>query len=261
MRLGVDRALDPELPPGPVLEGARNPSDDAGLCGVRKPPLSADGRGSRLEDPECMCTGLVNRRETLAVAVDVPSVGAGKGVRGRKVGRRVACPSDCARDMGDAFGWSSKILRRAWRLRTGFIWGSDEGLEEEEERDEREGFSVGGVNGRVVSTSDGGMSGGVIGRLLARDRAGLEYGERVSDGAVLGACEELVVVSVDALGRCPKRKLVGGREIELVDGRRFRKDESRVYTVLDGSGGVGQDRGEEGPGEGGGGGEGDRGGR
>jgi hypothetical protein len=27
-----------------------------------------------------VCTGLVNRRETLAVAVDVPSVGAGKGV-------------------------------------------------------------------------------------------------------------------------------------------------------------------------------------
>jgi hypothetical protein len=114
MRLGVERALDPELPPGPVLRvGTRNPSDEAGLCGVRKPPLSADGRGSRLEDPECMCTGLVNRRETLAVAVDVPSVGAGKGVRGRKVVRRGACPSDCARDMGDAFGWSSKILRKA----------------------------------------------------------------------------------------------------------------------------------------------------
>lgn len=135
-------------------------------------------------------------------------------------------------------------------------------MEEEEERDEREGFSVGGVNGRVVSTSEGGISGGVIGRLPARDRAGLEYGERMSDGAVLGACEGLVVVSVEALGRCPKRELEGGREvIELVDGRRFRKEESSVYTVFDGSGGVGRDRGEEGPGEGGGGGEGDRGGR
>jgi len=80
---------------------------------VRKPPLSADGRGSRLDDPECMCTGLVNRRETLAVAVDVPSVGAGKGVRGRNVGRRDARPSNCVRDMCDVFGWSSKILRKA----------------------------------------------------------------------------------------------------------------------------------------------------
>ncbi len=114
MRLGVDRALDPELPVAPVLPpGARKFSDDAGLCGVRRPPLSADGRGSRLGDPECMCTGLVNRRETLAVAVDVPSVGAGKGVRGRKVGRRYARPSGCVRDMGGAFGWSSRILRKA----------------------------------------------------------------------------------------------------------------------------------------------------
>jgi hypothetical protein len=111
MRFGVERPLDPELPPGPVLRpGARKPSDEAGLCGVRKPPLSAEGRGSRLDDPECMCTGLVNRRETLAVAVDVPSVGAGKGVRGRKVGRRGAY---CVRDMDDVFGWSSRILRKA----------------------------------------------------------------------------------------------------------------------------------------------------
>ena len=80
---------------------------------MRKPLLSAEGRGSRLDDPECMCTGLVNRRETLAVAVDVPSVGGGKGVRGRKVGRRGAYTSDCVRDMGDAFGWSSRILRKA----------------------------------------------------------------------------------------------------------------------------------------------------
>ena len=72
---------------------------------MREPLLSADGRGSRLGDPECMCTGLVNRRETLAVAVDVPSVGAGKGVRGRKLGRRRGTrPSDCERDMGGAFG-------------------------------------------------------------------------------------------------------------------------------------------------------------
>jgi len=114
MRLGVERALEAELPPAPVLRpGARKSSDEARLCGVRKPLLRADGRGSRLDDPECMCTGLVKRRETLAVAVDVPSVGAGKGVRGRKVGRRGARLSDCARDMGGAAGWSSKILRKA----------------------------------------------------------------------------------------------------------------------------------------------------
>ena len=114
MRFGVERALDPELPPGPVLRpGERKPSGDAGLCGVRQPPLSAEGRGSRLDDPECMCTGLVNRRETLAVAVDVPRVGAGKGVRGRKDGRRGAYAWDCVRDMGDVFGWSSRILRKA----------------------------------------------------------------------------------------------------------------------------------------------------
>jgi len=134
-----------------------------------------------------------------------------------------------------------------------------------EESDEREGFSVGGVNGRVGSTSEGGMRGGVIGRLPARDLAGLEYGERVSDGVtLLGACEELVAVSVEALGRCPKRKFKEGREvIELVDGRRIRKEESRLYTVLDasGSGSVEWDRGEEGPGEDGEGGEGDIGGK
>lgn len=61
-----------------------------------------------------MCTGFVNRRDTLAVAVDVPSVGAGKGVRGRKVGRRGAYTWDCERDMSDdVLGWSSRILRKA----------------------------------------------------------------------------------------------------------------------------------------------------
>jgi hypothetical protein len=44
-----------------------------------------------------------------------------------------------------------------------------------EESDEREGFSVGGVSGRVGSTRDG-IVGGVIARLPARDRAGLEDG-------------------------------------------------------------------------------------
>jgi hypothetical protein len=130
-----------------------------------------------------------------------------------------------------------------------------------EESDEREGFSVGGVNGRVGSTRDGGMGGGVITHLPARDRAGLENGERVSDGAtVLDACEELVVVSVEALLRCSKRKLEEGREVvELVDGRRIRKEESWVYTVLDDPAGVDWDRGgEKGLGEGG---EGDRAGK
>jgi hypothetical protein len=144
----------------------------------------------------------------------------------------------------DALGWSSKILRRACRLRTGFIWGSDEGLEEdEEESDEREGFSVGGVNVRVGSSSDD-MGGGVIARLPARDRAGLEYGVRESEEAtVLDACEELVAISVEALGRCSKRKREGRVVTELVDGRRLRKEESKVYTVPDGSAGVGWDRG------------------
>jgi hypothetical protein len=104
MRFGVERALDLNLPPGPVLRpGARKPRDNAGPCGVRQQPSSAEGQGSRLDDPECMCTGLVNRREMLAVAVDTPSDGAGKGVRGRKVGRRGAYTSDCGRDMGDLF--------------------------------------------------------------------------------------------------------------------------------------------------------------
>ncbi len=122
-----------------------------------------------------------------------------------------------------------------------------------EESDEREGFSVGGVNGRVGSTRDGGRDGAVIARLPARDRAGLENGVRVSEeSAVLDAREELVVVSVEALGRCSKRKLDEGREVmELVDGRRIRKEESRVDTVLGGLAVVECDSvGEEGPGDG-----------
>lgn len=47
--------------------------------------------------------------------------------------------------------------------------------EEVEESDEREGFSVGGVSSRVGSARDG-IVGGVIARLPARDRAGLENG-------------------------------------------------------------------------------------
>jgi hypothetical protein len=125
-------------------------------------------------------------------------------------------------------------------------------LEEElEESDEREGFSVGGVSGRVGSTRDG-VVGGVITRLPARDRAGLENGVK---STVHDAREELVVVSVEALGRCATRKLEGGEVVELVDGRRIRKEESRVDTVLGGLAVVGE---EEGPGLGG---EGDRGGK
>jgi hypothetical protein len=120
--------------------------------------------------------------------------------------------------------------------------------EDEEESDEREGFSVGGVNVRVGSSSDD-MGSGVIARLPARDRAGLENGVRESEEAtVLDACEELVAISVEALGRCSKRKCEEGREegrevAELVDGRRLRKEESKVYTVPDGSAGVGWDKG------------------
>ena len=133
--------------------------------------------------------------------------------------------------------------------------------EEEEERDEREGFSVGGVNVRVGRSSDGGLGDAVIARLPARDRAGLEYGVRLSEEAtLLDACEEIVTVSVEALGRCSKRRREEGREVtELVDGRRLRNEESRLYTVLDGSANLEWDRGGgEGPGDGGVGGEGDR---
>jgi len=105
-----------------------------------------------------------------------------------------------------------------------------------EESDEREGFSVGGVNSRVGSTREGGRDGGVIARLPVRDRAGLENGVRVSEvSTVLGAREEHVVESVEALGWCSKRKLEEGREVvELVEWRRVRKEESRVDTVLGG---------------------------
>jgi hypothetical protein len=128
-----------------------------------------------------------------------------------------------------------------------------------EESDEREGFSVGGVSGRVGSTRDG-IVGGVIVRLPARDRVGLEDGVKRT---VRDAREEHVVVSVEALGRCANRKLDGGREVmELVDGRRIRKEESRVDTVLGVLAVVQWDRvGDEGPGLGEEGGEGDRGGK
>lgn len=70
--------------------------------------------------------------------------------------------------------------------------------EDEEESDEREGFSVGGVNVRVGRTRDGGMSGGVDKRLHARERIGPENGVRVRDEAVvLDARDEFVAVSVE----------------------------------------------------------------
>jgi hypothetical protein len=74
---------EPSIPsyPGPVLRpGARKLSDDTGLSGVRQPSLTTEGHGSLLDDPECMCIGLVNRYEMLAVAEDIPRIGAGKGV-------------------------------------------------------------------------------------------------------------------------------------------------------------------------------------
>ena len=206
MRFGVERALDTGLPSGPVLRPGESspPLDDPGLCGVRSPPLSADWRGSRLDDPECKCTGLVKRRETLAVAVDVPSVGAGSGVRGRKVWRRGARPSGGACDVGGR-GCSSRILRSAWRLRTGFGWGSEDVLEEDaEESDEREGFSVGGVSGRVGSTRGGGTDGRGSEHLLTRERGGLDSGVRERDGTtVLDVREEVVAVSAVAFTMRP----------------------------------------------------------
>lgn len=115
-----------------------------------------------------------------------------------------------------------------------------------EESDEREGFSVSGVSRRVGSTRNG-VDGGVTERLPARDRAGLEDGV---ESTVRDAREELVIESVEALERCANRKLDGGREVmELVEGRRIRKEESSVDTVLGGLA-IGEwDRvGEEGPG-------------
>jgi hypothetical protein len=103
-------------------------------------------------------------------------------------------------------------------------------LEEEvEESDEREGFSIGGVNGRVGSTRDGGaIDGGITARLSARDRGGVE-----------------------GFGWCCWKRIVDdeGREVvELVDGRRIRKEESRVETRLGGLASVEWDRvGEQGP--------------
>ena len=131
--------------------------------------------------------------------------------------------------------------------------------EDVEESDEREGFSVSGVSGRVGSTRDV-VDGGVIERLPARDRAGLEDGV---ESTVRDTRVELVIVSVDALDRCANRKLDGGREVmELVEGRRIRKEESSVDTVLGGLAIVEWDRvGEEGVGLGGTSGEGDRGGK
>jgi hypothetical protein len=109
--------------------------------------------------------------------------------------------------------------------------------EEEDESEEREGFSVGGVSCRVGSTREG-IVGGVITRLLARDRAGLE---NVVERTLLDAREQVVVVSVEALGRCANRKVDEGCEVvELVDGRRIRKEESRVETVL-GLGGLAEE--------------------
>ncbi len=109
-----------------------------------------------------------------------------------------------------------------------------------EESDEREGFSIGGVNGRVGSTRDGGgIVGGVTARLPARDRVGVEGFEWC----------------------CWKRTVEdeGCEVVELVDGRWIRKEESRVETRLGGLGGVEWDRvGEQRPGVGG---EGDRGGK
>ncbi len=144
-----------------------------------------------------MCTGLVKRRETLAVAVDVPSVGAGSGVRGRSAWRRGTRHPFGACDVGGR-GWFSRILRKAWRLRTGFGCGSEDVSEEDaEESDESEGFSIGGVSGRVGSTRAGvgWVGGGRDGeRLATRDREGLKRGVRERDGTtVLDARDEILI--------------------------------------------------------------------
>ena len=179
---------------------------------------------------------MVKRRETLAVAVDVPSVGAGRGVRGRKAGRRGARPPGGACDMGRR-GWSSRIFRSAWTLRTGFGWGSEDVLEDDvEESDEREGFSVGGVSDRVGSTR-GGAGGSGSEPLPMREREGLDSGVREQDGTtVLDVQEEVVAISTVAFAMHPGWEREETCEpVELVDERLARKEERSVYAAVEGS--------------------------
>jgi hypothetical protein len=113
---------------GMLRPGSRKPLDDGGgLCGVHWPSLSTDGHGSQIEDPGCTCTCLEKRRETLVVALDIPSVGA-KGAIGGKI-------------------WGV-MVHATWLLgeaaHRGFCvmpedseQGSDEGLEDVDESEER----------------------------------------------------------------------------------------------------------------------------
>ena len=111
-----------------------------------------------------------------------------------------------------------------------------------EESDEREGFSVGGVNVRVGSTREGGTSGGVIERLPVpvRERVGLENGVRVRDeAAVPDPRDKPADVSVEFLELCSEREVDDACEIvEFVDERRVKKEESSVYAVHEGSASV-----------------------
>ena len=81
---------------------------------VCSPPLSVDWRGSQLDDTVCRRTGSV-RRETVAVAVNVPSVGAGCGVRSLR----------------------RKVVHVIWEgviSRPGFGWVSEDMLKDHVER-------------------------------------------------------------------------------------------------------------------------------
>ena len=179
---------------------------------------------------------MVKRRETLAVAVDVPSVGAGSGVRGRKAGRRGARTPGGACDVVGR-GWSSRIFRSAWTLRTGFGWGSEDVLEDDaEESDEREGSSVGGVSDRVGSTR-GGAGGSGSEPLPMREREGLDSGVRERDGTtVLDVREQVVAVSAVAFAMHSGWEREETCEpAELVDERLARKEERSVYAAVEGS--------------------------
>lgn len=68
------------------------------------------GEGGRVEDE---CLPFVKRRDTEAVAVDVPEIGAGAGVTGMKLGNRSCLRSFREMELTVVVDFcSSRILRR-----------------------------------------------------------------------------------------------------------------------------------------------------
>lgn len=114
MRLGVERPEPGRLPPNmttpaPSISGILSIVGDGEVRGVGlvdADDLSAEclgGDGGRVDE---VCVGLVKRRETDAVAVDVSASAMGGGDKGKKAG--------CRRGSGClGGGCSSRILRSA----------------------------------------------------------------------------------------------------------------------------------------------------